>query len=1744
MSISALQEYTRISKYARYNEEKQRRETWAEQITRVMDMHRVRYKEYLPNIQEELSFGEVAMLKKQVLGSQRALQFGGRAILEKHARLYNCLSKDTEFITNKGVKSFNDFEHEQKIEVLTHTGKWKKAKVKCYGKDYLNKITFSKGKSKENIVYATEDHTWILKNGERTNNLKIGQQLYKSPSVFNFNYDEADPMQKLYWCYGLVYGDGTKVKYNGKHEYSMIRLCGYDKQYKDRFEEMGFKTSSNNSLNGDFFAYTGSYLKTLPQKTDDLKLITAFVKGFLDADAEKNKRHDNDNYSEYLSIQQTSKESQDFIRTFFPMVGVYIISETKIDNVTNFGKHDAVRFRISTRMGGTSPIWKVKSIERKVKEEGVWCLEVEDEHSFVMPNGIVTGNCTVSYCDRPRFFQESMYLLLCGCGVGFSVQKHHIAKLPKIGKLTNPKKHKIVIEDSIEGWADAIGSLVNSYFQTPSEISGKEIEFDFSLIRPAGAIIKSSGGKAPGPDGLKNSLKKIKEIFERLLDEGKDRLGTIDAYDVVMHTSDAVLSGGVRRSATICLFSIDDVDMINAKTGDWFIQNPQRGRSNNSVVLIRNETTYKQFTDIIESVKEFGEPGFVWADSKEALFNPCVEIGMYAYDEDGNSGWSFCVKGDTKLITKNGITDIQDTIGKNTEIWNGKEWCNVKPFKTNTNQKLYRVNLSDGSYLDCTSEHRWSVKDRFSDNYSEVMTKDLMSFSKYPLHTPPPNVKFTGGIDKEYSYEYGYILGDGCCKRTDTKNKIRTPFANLFDQDLNLPLHCKIIKEDNVNKHGTQYTSITFPDVDKEYAFEMKYKDGLPNDMFSWSRTSLIDFFAGWIDSDGSVASRGIRIYGTEDKLRDGQLLLTKMGLYSSVNLSQKKDTKTNLGTRLNDLWYLQINNTEDLYSNKFDLVKSDRKQNGKEMYQIIKNVVELDGLHDTFCLTEEKRHLCLFNNVITHQCNLCELNVKKAKTREEFLDMCKGGAILGTLQAGYHDFEYLGEVTERIVKREALLGVSMTGMMDNPDIAFDPELQREGAKLIRKVNEKLATKIGIEPCARATCVKPAGCQKKDTLISTNEGILRLDEIGDIYGEQWQEHDIEIYTDVEKKKSPNFYVNGLSKTKKILLDSGLELESTLNHKYRVITDNKEYVWKRADELICGDVLPFSLGEYNGGNIQNLTSIDYNWDKNTPIRFQKNIQMPSKLNDDLALFLGMYYGDGSNHKRGIRISGNSNEKKGFDKLTRIIKEQFGLNSKYQEDYREGKRCYLGVYSKPLLAWLRANDLLKNKSNDISFPLAIRKSPKHIIESFILGFQLADGCDKSDRGISYVTTSKQFADELTIVLRAIGRECKMRLMPPTKSSFGENMRYWVQERKGINGNINKITNYRKDYYDILKTLNLNNHSVDKIINISDSETETFDIEVEDTHTYISNSYISHNTTSCILGTASGIHPHHSKRYFRRMQVNKLEETYKFFKKYNPLATEESVWSANNTDDIINFLCEVPKNARTKVDTDAIKLLDHVKLTQMNWVSAGRNKARCTQEWLQHNVSNTIHVRDDEWETVAKYIYQNRKYFAGISLLSVDGDKDYPQAPFTTVYTSDEITKEYGSGALMASGLIVDGLRAWDMDLWACCDAMLGKGENLSLPEFSSKKEENRWKRQNNYTEKMDWLRRGAQFSVRYFGGDVKKMTYCLKDVYNLKQWEDLKRVYVDVPWEHFHEQKDNTTVSDTIACAGGSCDVKFL
>lgn len=304
-------------------------------------------------------------------------------------------------------------------------------------------------------------------------------------------------------------------------------------------------------------------------------------------------------------------------------------------------------------------------------------------------------NCAVRHIDSIRAFSETFYMLLCGNGVGLGLTQFFLNRLPNLVTASDKTGSVLtyVVEDTIEGWADSVEALLNCYFKNTA-YTGRKIVFDYSKIRPKGAPLKTGGGKAPGYRGLRMAHTKIKHLLDHVIEDlEQTRLLPINAYDIVMHCADAVLSGGVRRSAVSVIFDQDNEYLINAKTffkvlkkgrfeqtkhgyegyvilddpaypgkqkvevtlDEWSYQDlmkneriswvyvyPHRARSNNSVLLLRDKVTQKEFEAITARTQQFGEPGFVFADHPWTLFNPCFEIGFVPVTEDGVCGVQFC----------------------------------------------------------------------------------------------------------------------------------------------------------------------------------------------------------------------------------------------------------------------------------------------------------------------------------------------------------------------------------------------------------------------------------------------------------------------------------------------------------------------------------------------------------------------------------------------------------------------------------------------------------------------------------------------------------------------------------------------------------------------------------------------------------------------------------------------------------------------------------------------------------------------------------------------------------------------------------------------------------------------------------------------------------------------------------------------------------------------------------------------
>ena len=230
-------------------------------------------------------------------------------------------------------------------------------------------------------------------------------------------------------------------------------------------------------------------------------------------------------------------------------------------------------------------------------------------------------NCSYCPINNYKVFSEAMFLLLGGTGFGYSVQQHHIEQLPAIIKPTKVKRY--LVGDSIEGWADAVKALMKSYFT-----GGACPVFDFSDIRPKGALLVTAGGKAPGPEPLKECLFHIQMILDRKQD--RTQLTSLECHDILCFIADAVLAGGIRRAAMCALFDLDDQEMLTCKFGNWYESDPQRARANNSAVILRHRVTEQDFMKLWEKIQASGsgEPGLFLTNDKDMGTNPCFEISL------------------------------------------------------------------------------------------------------------------------------------------------------------------------------------------------------------------------------------------------------------------------------------------------------------------------------------------------------------------------------------------------------------------------------------------------------------------------------------------------------------------------------------------------------------------------------------------------------------------------------------------------------------------------------------------------------------------------------------------------------------------------------------------------------------------------------------------------------------------------------------------------------------------------------------------------------------------------------------------------------------------------------------------------------------------------------------------------------------------------------------------------------------
>lgn len=965
----------------------------------------------------------------------------------------------------------------------------------------------------------------------------------------------------------------------------------------------------------------------------------------------------------------------------------------------------------------------------------------------------------------------------------------------------------------------------------------------------------------------------------------------------------------------------DDFMRAVQTDGEWNLINP---RNTEIVEVVKAKELWNE---ICEAAWRTGDPGLcfidrVWETQPNPHLgfiessNPSMPAGVLICTKDGIfpieelEGKEFQVKS----LDGSWADGICFLSGENEEVFEINFGANKNTYSTKQHKwpvldegkivKKYTHELLGGDLIPLNRHELTGIEGDTS------LTREEGFFVGYLLGDGWITTRKTGKSSGEFSLGATF---------SPAKIHLAEPFLKslnaLKDSVSNLIMRC-----DNESTVQTTHQA-TINTIFNRYGFPKSKEEGLPCKIW----TSNDDFIAGFIDglisSDGYIDEKGRVILSTFRRkiAEDFSKLLSFYGISSNIREDTRDNVKFPNGKDYNrtySLFYVTLGRFaslrfRDLFhlshlekQKRLESIPQTKKDKITNYYGKVKSVKFYNKAKVWDISINHPQHVLPSQHVYTSNCG------------EQYLENY-GNCTLGSINLGNFilndkgdmNWQRLEEITrlairflddvvdvnkfplpelEEINKKTRRIGLGIMGWADTLvllDIAYDSDEALELAEKIGKfINDIswdeshcLALKKGVFedyeksslpgwgfPPTRNSSVTnqaPTGCQVKNTYISTNDGILRFDELGNIYGDTWQPlNNVQVYQEYKHTEASKFFINGYTSTKKIVLDSGIELESTYNHKYKIIY-NDSYIWKRADEICQGDFIVSSIGEYSKKEEPNLISYVRSSKTGPP---NKQIIFPNKMSPPLAKFIGWFFGDGSVHATGIRIHFNKKDNDKIEQFIKLVHDVFNFNPIVREEHT---RTSVYISSVPLLNWLKNNELLKSKSNIIFIPKVIRMSSIDSIKAFIDGLFLADG--STSGSTKYIdTTSKQLSQELAICMKAVGINCKIMTYPATKGrkSQAEHYRivfrkwgsinYSIDSAKGVPHTVKEATMVARKYGDVL--------ICDKVLNIYDSENDTYDIEVPMNNTYISNGVISHNSISRIANVSSGIEPYFDVGY----------------------------------------------------------------------------------------------------------------------------------------------------------------------------------------------------------------------------------------------------------------------------------------
>ena len=572
--------------YARWLDEENRRESWDESVNRLT--------EYLCTKVADDFKGNVVqscMYIKDfaVMPSMRLLWSAGKACDENNLAAYNCLQGDTLVLTKEYGNIPIKFLVDKTVNVLTSNRIWEEAVFKSYGKQKLLQVNFRLNTNTNISIKATPNHRWILSDGREalTAQLKDGDKIQYT-SIDKTHIDTSSIDYRLGIQHGIIYGDGTTTYKQERNNGYMIRICSDIEDTLKLFSE--YPVTYPPSANGDpvvmmygDFAKTHS-LKSLPNINETDEYLLGFLRGWLAADG-----------SVSCNSQVTLALGDDellWLQTHGEKFGFNVQSYYSFPDNTNYGKRDKKLYKASLNRAALidadlilprkqnkfktlTSFYTVKSVESTELYETVYCANVPTTHDFVLSNGILTGNCAYIAMNKQEKFGEMLYVLMHGTGVGYSVERQYIGDLPVVSEFVSDESfsHHIV-DDSKLGWKLAYDYCIRMLYD------GFTPKFDYSQVRPKGARLKTFGGRASGPDPLKQLIDYTIRVFKNA--QGR-KLNSLEVHDICCMVANCVVVGGVRRSACISFSNLSDQRMKHAKDGQFWVENPQRSMANNSI---------------------------------------------------------------------------------------------------------------------------------------------------------------------------------------------------------------------------------------------------------------------------------------------------------------------------------------------------------------------------------------------------------------------------------------------------------------------------------------------------------------------------------------------------------------------------------------------------------------------------------------------------------------------------------------------------------------------------------------------------------------------------------------------------------------------------------------------------------------------------------------------------------------------------------------------------------------------------------------------------------------------------------------------------------------------------------------------------------------------------------------------------------------------------------------------------------